>query len=294
MRKKPAIAVEAILHHPETALPQIAKRILNEERKAGRLKDETKENLSFHGLMAVRSAVNLAMESFKFYPGVPTLLERAHDAGVLSGIYTNTGPLNTFKRLRAAGVNADHLDVVYTRARKDGDAAMIWREKLTDPYDIELASKFRPYTTVKPNAQPLIDYARERGIRPNEVLFVGEGESDWLSVPHPKTGKPVCYFAVQKDGQRMPDRQVEMNQELRDGHPLGHAHFEAAHPEIHQQPGVIILDGGFDTLLNLIDQGFIQLESHDAARHRLAANEHPSRAAPIPSPAKPLAPRALN
>ncbi len=197
-------------------------------------------------------------ESFTVFSGAVEFLERAKKAGTAVVIYTNTNPEDTANRLKEAKIDPGLIYAIYSKV-KNPDYARRWRSTS----DSDFKDKFIFYSSPKPNCQPVKDLANQFRLCAEEILFVGDGASDFgcvLEDPKDLKSKVYATFALQEEGAKHAGDTIQINRLLRgETHPLGLEHFKATYPDAHEHRHVFIFHKGFKSLLKMMDCTKIKL-----------------------------------
>ncbi|HUY68571.1 MAG TPA: HAD family hydrolase [Alphaproteobacteria bacterium] len=250
--------VESLLHDPEHTLRQIIKTIAWHKgiRGGWNLSGDQTDLFSAHAKLLL--AQEKARKSFKPFGGVEKFFSVAREQGTVSAIYTNTSPANTVQRLLKSNMDPELFGPIYARLRHDERP---WPYSKTDERERAFAARLMPYDKPKPNPEPILAMQENFGATTSTTLFIGEGASDFASVHSgPDHDHRNATFAFQMEGADMPAVQVETNERLRPGkHPLGLRNVEDNYG-LTRRPDVILLRGGFRTLVDLVERGGIILE----------------------------------
>jgi phosphoglycolate phosphatase-like HAD superfamily hydrolase len=264
--------MQGLLHNPREVFRRVEKELFGTE------------------VHYMRHSVNCHIEeSLSLYPSVDKILDKAKDTGVPVIIYTNTSPINTIAKLKEVGIDSSKLHALYCKVDKnDLETWDAWRRERAhdDPY----LRKLRVYSDPKPNCTPVMEVQAEFKLKPENILFVGDGVNDFESCLD-KNGRPQARFALHKQGAEDVQNTVRINKRLRKNK-LGSQHFYTC---CYKSLGeIMMLHHGFDTLIEMIDDGHVALmsprainrndsnSSHDNSNHRFAprrddGNDEPKR-----------------
>ncbi|MEJ0063427.1 MAG: HAD family hydrolase [Alphaproteobacteria bacterium] len=221
-------------------------------------------------LATLKDAKTSAHQSYELYSGAADFLRVASKAGVFGAIYTNSPDSHAVDRSKRAGLDPDHLSAFYAKKLCDEDSPS-WKEGAASSNGGGFGRIVIPYTYQKPDPTPLHEIARLTGASPDQILVIGEGLSDLrvaLGIDpsksreyDPKSRNAI--FCFQEHGANdISPAERDINNQLRPGKELLGA--EAVNKEIDAlgiNDSIIRLPKGFETLLDLIDSGFIRLSS---------------------------------
>jgi phosphoglycolate phosphatase-like HAD superfamily hydrolase len=254
------IGIEALLHEPEPSLRKLA------QSYATRRNAPLQRKVAEPDFLAAVPALTAACEdSFRLFPGVEDFLIRARAARTAFGIFTATAPEHAVNRMIRAGENPELIQEIWSRSRCENQLAGHFDWSSSSAAQRAFLNLLRPYKESKPYPGPLRAVHEQYELAPESVLMIGEGCMDLgcvLDHPERLTSDSRLYarFAFQKQGAALTERFADINAVLREGHPLGLRCFDERYPTAAEQPGIIVLEQGFETLLGMVANGLIVLK----------------------------------
>jgi hypothetical protein len=189
-------------------------------------------------------------------------LNNVNASGAFFGIYTASPGRYAIGRIDASGIQANQINALWARQRADAGLGFLGESTATQN-SRELGNLYIPCAFKKPNAMPMEQLA-EYGIKSEEILYIGEGKNDLLSV-YLNPAKPSAVFAFQEQGARdICEKQKEVNELIRPGsEELGADPVNKKIRELGIEREVIRLTRGFETLNEFVNQGKIVFAAPD-------------------------------
>lgn len=211
-----------------------------------------------------KAVAALHKQAFTAYQGLKEVLQLAKREGVPVFIYTNSPDFFAVKRLVAAGIDPEEHGVVALWAKKDKEhEPLSWLNDRSTAAEKKWSETIIPYSYQKPNDTPLREMAALAGVKPQEILFIGEGSKDVQSA-FCDPNNPAAAFCLQVQGARDICRiQQDTNERLRPGaEPLGLQAVEKSIKDLGvDNKSILRLERGFPELYELIVSGKLNLSA---------------------------------
>ncbi len=254
------VGVETLLHKPEDSLRRVATTYV--ARNAPALQQQLAHPWF---LASIPGLLEACEESFRLFPGAEDFLLRARDARTAFGIFTATAPEYAVDRMIRAGENPELIQEIWSRSISEQELAGHFDWPNATAAQRAFINLLRAYKDSKPHPGPLRAVHEQYELEPQSILMIGEGCADLGCVlEHPDRLTPhsrlYAYFAFQRQGAALTERFAEVNTELREGHPVGLSCFHNLYPDAERHPGIIVLEDGFQTLLDMAANGLIVLK----------------------------------